>query len=126
MNDPIISPWMIYLIDTTDSLLKVACPLAIFAVVVSVILFIKSGHTYDEEDTEKSLKRAKMFLLIGIMSGLLVVFIPTPRTIYKMMAAHYVTPANIQATGEFADKTVDKVIDKIANAIQKFERSEKK
>ena len=126
MNDPIISPWMIYLIDTTGSLLKVACPLAIFAVVVSVILFIESGHTYDEEDAEKSLKRAKMFLLIGIMSGLLVVFIPTPRTIYKMMAAHYVTPANIQATGEFADKTVDKVIDKIANAIQKFERSEKK
>lgn len=126
MNDPIISPWMIYLIDTTDSLLKVACPLAIFAVVVSVILFIESSHTYDEEDAEKSLKRAKMFLLIGIMSGLLVVFIPTPHTIYKMMAAHYVTPANIQATGEFADKTVDKVIDKIANAIQKFERSEKK
>lgn len=126
MNDPIISPWMIYLIDTTDSLLKVTCPLAIFAVVVSVILFIESGHTYDEEDAEKSLKRAKMFLLIGIMSGLLVVFIPTPRTIYKMMAAYYVTPANIQATGGFADKTVDKVIDKIANAIQKFERSEKK
>lgn len=126
MNDPIISPWMIYLIDTTDSLLKVTCPLAIFAVVVSVILFIEAGHTYDEDDAEKSLKRAKMFLLIGIMSSLLVVFIPTPRTIYKMMAAHYVTPANIQATGEFADKTVDKVIDKITNAIQKFERSEKK
>ena len=43
-----------------------------------------------------------------------------------MIAAHYVTPANIQATGEFADKAVDKVVDKIANAIQKFERSDKK
>lgn len=126
MNDPIISPWLIYLIDTTDSLLKVACPLAIFAVVVSVILFIKAGHTYDEDDEEKMLKRAKMFLLTGILSGLFVIFIPTPHTIYKMMAAHYVTPANIQATGEFADKAVDKVVDKIANAIQKFERSDKK
>ena len=43
-----------------------------------------------------------------------------------MIAASYITPANIQATGEFADKAVDKVIDKIADAIQKFERSEKK
>ena len=126
MNDPIISPWLIYFIDTTDSLLKVTCPLAILAVVVSVILFIEASHTYDEEDEEKLLKGAKMFLSVGIVSGLLTIFIPTPNTIYKMMAAHYVTPANIQATGEFADKTVDKVIDKITNAIQKFERSEKK
>lgn len=126
MNDPIISPWLIYFIDTTDSLLKVACPLAIFAVVVSVILFIDANHTYDEEDEEKLLKGAKMFLSVGIVSGLLTIFIPTPNTIYKMIAAHYVTPANIQATGEFADKAVDKVVDKIANAIQKFERSDKK
>ena len=126
MNDPIISPWLIYFIDTIDSLLKVTCPLAIFAVVVSVILFIVANHTYDEEETEKSLKRVKMFLWASITGGLLVIFIPTPHTIYKMIAASYVTPANIQATGELADKAVDKVIDKIADAIQKFERSEKK
>ena len=126
MNDPIISPWLIYFIDTIDSLLKVTCPLAIFAVVISVILFIDANHTYDEEDEEKLLKGAKMFLSVGIVSGLLTIFIPTPNTIYKMIAAHYVTPANIQATGEFADKAVDKVVDKIANAIQKFERSDKR
>ena len=126
MNDPIISPWLIYLIDTTGSLLNAACPLAIIAVVISVILFIEAGHTYDEDDATKLSNLAQRFLRGGVMCGLIATFIPASNTIYKMIAASYVTPANIQATGEFADKTVDKVIDKITNAIQKFERSDKK
>ena len=43
-----------------------------------------------------------------------------------MIAASYITPANIQATGELTDKAIDKVVDKIAEAIHKFERGEKK
>ena len=126
MNDPIISPWLIYFIDIVDSLRNAVCPLAIIASIISAFLFVASCSAYHEEDEEKLLKGAKMFLLVGIVSGLLTIFIPTPNTLYKMIAAHYVTPANIQATGEFADKAVDKVVDKIANAIQKFERSDKK
>ena len=126
MNDPIISPWLIYLIDITDPLRGAACPLGIIAILISIILFIESSHTYDEDDATKLSNLAKRFLRGGVMCGLIATFIPASNTIYKMIAASYVTPANIQATGDFADKTVDKVIDKITNAIQKFERSEKK
>ena len=126
MNEPIISPWLIYLIDITDPLRGAACPLAIIAIFISIILFIESSRNYDEDEAIKLSNLAKRFVWGGIMCGLIATFIPSSNTIYKMVAASYVTPANIQATGELADKAVDKVIDKIADAIQKFERSEKK
>lgn len=126
MNDPIISPWLIYLIDITDPLRGAACSLAIIAILISIILFIESSHNYDEDDAIKLSNLAKRFVWGGIMCVLIAIFVPASNTIYKMIAASYVTPANIQATGELADKAVDKVIDKIADAIQKLEGSEKK
>lgn len=126
MNAPIISPWLIYFIETAASL---SCFVKVFgaaSLCAAFVLYIHSNATYDEEDAEKSSKRAKKFFTICIVLASLAVFIPTTDTIYKMIAASYVTPANIQVTGELADKAVDKIIDKIADAIQKFERSERK
>ena len=37
---------------------------------------------------------------------------------YKMLAANYLTPANIESVGESVDKIADKVVEKVNN-IQK-------
>ena len=126
MNDPIISPWLIYLIDTVEPLINVIIVSAIVSISMFILLLTANAATYNDDKIEENSKKAKLFLKVGVICGLLLVFIPRPCTLYKMVVANYVTPANIQATGEFADKTMDKVIDKITNAIQKFERSEKK
>ena len=126
MNDPIISPWLIYLIDTVEPLINVIIVSAIVSISMFILFLTANAATYNDDKIEKNSKKAKLFLKVGVICGLLLVFIPRPCTLYKMVVANYVTPANIQATGEFADKTMDKVIDKITNAIQKFERSEKK
>ena len=128
MNDPIISPWLIYLIGIVEPL---TCFIRIAAMIVVCYSIIQLEHEmncyYDDiNEAKKARKAKKNFLAFGVAIGFLSMFIPTPSTIYKMIAASYVTPANIQATGELADKAVDKVIDKIADAIQKFERSDKK
>ena len=39
-----------------------------------------------------------------------------------MYAAEHITPANIKATGEFADKAVDKLIEKILKASKAAEK----
>lgn len=126
MNDPIISPWLIYLIDTVEPLINVIIVSALVSISMFILFLTANAATYNDDKIEKNSKKAKIFLKVGVICGLLLVFIPRPCTLYKMVVANYVTPANIQATGEFADKTMDKVIDKITNAIQKFERSEKK
>ena len=126
MNDPIISPWLIYLIDTVEPLITVTTVSAIVSIIIFIFFLMANTVTYDDDKVEENSKKAKLFLKVGVICGLFWVFIPRPYTVYKMVVANYVTPANIQATGEFADKAVDKVVDKIANAIQKFERSDKK
>ena len=126
MNDPIISPFLIYLIDTVEPLIIVLTVSAIVSIIMFILFLTANATTYDDDKVEENSKKAKLFLKVGVTCGLLWVFIPRPCTLYKMVVANYITPANIQATGEFADKTVDKVIDKITNAIQKFERGEKK
>lgn len=126
MNDPIISPWLIYLIDTVEPLINVIIVSALVSISMFILFLTANAATYNDDKIEENSKKAKLFLKVGVICGLLLVFIPRPCTLYKMVVANYVTPANIQATGEFADKTIDKVIDKITNAIQKFERSEKK
>lgn len=127
MNDPIVSPWTIYLIDILRPL---GCVLFIISAVMMIcgiasFLFSLDGDVKSEFNLGLRIF-AKKLLAIGMCAALANVFLPNPHTVYKMIAASYVTPANIQATGELADKAVDKVIDKIADAIQKFERSEKK
>lgn len=126
MNDPIISPWLIYLIDTVEPLINVIIVSALVSISMFILFLTANAATYNDDKIEENSKKAKLFLKVGVICGLLLVFIPRPCTLYKMVVANYVTPANIQATGEFADKTMDKVIDKITNAIQKFERSKKK
>lgn len=127
MNDPIISPWLIYFIDILHPLSGLLFLISTVMLLGGVFIFLFALSGEVENKISVSLRIfAKKLLAIGMCAAFANVFLPNPHTIYKMIAASYVTPANIQATGELADKAVDKVIDKIADAIQKFERSEKK
>lgn len=56
--------------------------------------------------------------IIILVSIVLVIAIPSQDTMYKMLAANYLTPANIESVGESVDKIADKVVEKINN-IQK-------
>ncbi len=130
MNEPIISPWLIYLIGLAGPVRFFASFCVLLSFGAGVIAFLASHDTYDVKYHPENIAALKSVFKISkvvfALSLMIAVFIPSKSTIYKMIAASYVTPANIQATGELADKAVDKVIDKIADAIQKFERSEKK
>lgn len=127
MNDPIISPLLIYLIDTLRPLGCILFIISAIMIVCGIASFLFSFDGDVKSEFNLGLRIfGKKLLAIGMCAAFADVFLPNPHTIYKMIAASYVTPANIQATGELADKAVDKIIDKIADAIQKFERSEKK
>lgn len=126
MNDPIISPWLIYLIDTSNSIIVVSTITMVATALLGLFMLMEWDINKYNEKGEQCKNMFRKCTFIFAMAASMAVFTPTPQTIYKMIAASYVTPANIQATGELADKAVDKVIDKIADAIQKFERSEKK
>ena len=101
---PIISPWLIYLIDLFDNLkglLTIALILLGCVIVVILIIwfacFIDDYH--DERDDnviivcKKRLK--KLIIWLGI-SGLLFTAIPSKDTMYTMLVLENVTTENIQ------------------------------
>lgn len=130
--NPIISPWLIYLINVLSGLkifFIVTVVAAIFVGIGSVICFlIVIGGPYydkdDEKDQNKILNIKKCFKksVVGlIISALLVVIIPSKDTMYTMLALDNLTTDNIQAIGKTGKDVIDYVsdqIDKIVNGNQ--------
>lgn len=106
MNDPIISPWLVYLIGRMEILKFVffaICAIAASAVSCSVL----SGEAIKK-------KQACIF----VISFLVFCAIPEKQELLEMYTVSKVTPANIQAVGESADKAADKVVEKIIRIIE--------
>lgn len=127
--NPIINPWLIYLINVLSGLKNifiVAVVVAIFVGIGSVIFFlIVIGNSYYDEDDEKDqnkilniIKCFKKSIVGLIISALLVVIAPSKDTMYTMLALDNLTTDNIQAIGKTGKDVIDYVsdqIDKIVN-----------
>lgn len=123
MNEPLISPLLIYLIGRLNILQGFSCVLAflltIFMVVMCVIII-----TGDNTDN-LFLNRFKKFVYVTLVVDALAFFMPTRTEVIAMYTATYITPANIKTTGDFAEKTVDKLIEKILKASEVVKESDK-
>lgn len=114
MNEPIISPWLIYWAGRIE-FIQVVCCVVGFVVTAFAVVAAMAVLTDDYEHDE-SVKALKMLVCAALILDTLALFLPTKTEIYAMYAAEHITPANIKATGEFADKAVDKLIEKILKA----------
>ncbi len=119
MNEPIISPWLIYWAGRIDMVQGICCIVGFFATIYAVFVALAAVTAFDSN--EKDVKAAKVIVCTALILDMLGTFLPTEKEIYAMYAAEHITPANIQATGEFADKAVDKLIEKIAKASKAME-----
>lgn len=114
MNEPIVSPWLIYWAGRIE-FIQVVCCVVGFVVTAFAVVAAMAVLTDDYEHDE-SVKALKMLVCAALILDTLALFLPTKTEIYAMYAAEHITPANIKATGEFADKAVDKLIEKILKA----------
>lgn len=114
MNEPIISPWLIYWAGRIE-FIQVVCCVVGFVVTALAVVTTLAVMTDTNKDKE-SVKAAKIIVCTALILDMLGAFLPTEKEIYAMYAAEHITPANIKATGEFADKAVDKLIEKILKA----------
>lgn len=113
MNEPIISPWLIYWAGRIDLIQAFCCIIGFIVTIFAVIVTI----AVVTDDTDKvTIKIAKILVCMALVLDMLGAFLPTEKEIYAMYAAEHITPANIKATGELADKAVDKLIEKILKA----------
>ena len=112
---PIINPWMFYLVDCLEGL-KMVCIISV-PVLVVVIGFLTATIDDLGRGEEKELKSAirtrKIVILFSILLLIVIPFIPSKETCYKMMVASQITDNNIQKAEDVIKNSVDYIFEKI-------------
>ena len=114
MNEPIISPWLIYWAGRIELIQVVCCVVGL--VVTAFAVTAAMAVLTDDYEHDESIKAIKILVCAAFILDTLAVFLPTKTEIFAMYAVEHITPANIKATGEFTEKTVDTLIEKILKA----------
>ena len=96
--EPVINPWLFYLIEVVDSLKLVFGGLG-FAIGLVLIISgqFDSGCTYDESVKKKCQKKKKIGLAVLLVGCFICVLIPSSDTLIKMTIAKNVTHDAVDA-----------------------------
>lgn len=121
MNDPIISPWLIYLVGRLDTIKGILLIALLFSGVI-VGLWLLGGM----RSTEKEKEVLRIDACVFGVALVLFATIPNKEEALAMYAASKVTPANIQVVGESVDKATDKAVEKIIRIIEAAKKEEEK
>jgi len=117
----IINPWIFYILYLADSV-KIVCVLFLILSVLGFVVYCFAYDDFLEEDKYPSpvtlLRRFKIPLILSIV---LIVFVPTSETVYKMLIASRVTTENIGT----AKETIQDVADYIVDAVKEIEEGSK-
>lgn len=120
MEGPIISPWLIYLINASLGIRISLSFIGSLLLVLAWSLYTNSDTTfvwsdsYKDQELSKKYKRTKnVAIAIAVLVLLTAFLIPSKNTCYQMLAAHYMTYENVDALGGQAKDVVDYIFDKV-------------
>ena len=114
--EPIISPWLIWLLGVLNALKLVSIIFFIIGVlsliiIISILLAIR-------EDLETTIiklfnKTIKALIIFTSISMLSVLFVPDKGIAEKMIISNYITEDNINTVSENTKEAIDYIFDKI-------------
>lgn len=114
--EPIISPWLIWLLGVLNALKFVSIIFLILSVcsliiIIGTLLILRA----DLETTTIKLfnKTIKTLIIITSISMLSVLFIPDKGIAEQMIVSNYITEDNINAVSENTKEAIDYIFDKI-------------
>ena len=118
--EPIISPWLIYIIETVLRLSQALFGLSIFGVIFfSLALSIKGCENGGDYDPVWA-KRWKYALIIDIVVFFITCLIPGRETAYKMLLASYITPDNIDLGVKYSKEAIEYLVTAIGHAVNEI------
>ena len=112
---PIISPWLIYFAELTDSINMAFLFVTFIAFIIMAFAFIPYMDNKKDETLKQCLKKSFIWFCISVA---IVVMTPSKDTVYTMVVLDNVTTDNIQAIGKTGKDVVDYIteqIDKVVN-----------
>ena len=110
---PIISPWLIYLIDLTNGLSFLISLVVLFSLVVAFLSGASILLDCDKGSLSSTKKCFRISTLLFILSTCLTVVIPSSNTCYKMLVANMITYENIDSAKGLTKEAVDYIFEKI-------------
>ncbi len=121
---PIINPWIMYVIGLSNNIsdlftafLTILLSFIIAAVIIASIIFFENYNidTFDAflEDYHIAVKWFKRSCISVAIIGLVLLFMPSEKTLYSMVVLDNVTPDNIEAVGNTGKDVIDYIFDKI-------------
>lgn len=129
--EPIISPWMIYLISLAPNIGSMLGVISGACVVISLIaIFCRGMCTDDDWETKEQHIRNEKFragcitiikymLPIGFVAFVIQTFIPSKETMIAMIVANYITPDNLHGANEAIKSNLQDYINMIVDGINK-------
>ena len=108
MNDPIINPWVFYLISLCDKVSMASATVATVIVALAMfltIVLVADGYQVDES----ILKTVVILYAVGGVSALLAVFVPSGTTVTAMVAANNITPETVAAVGQTVTESAETI-----------------
>ena len=120
MSEPIITPWVFYLISLCDKV-SVSCTVAAF-VLVGLASFLAIGLAIDGDFADKRMSKMVVILYaVGGVSALLAVFVPSSTTVTAMVAANNITPATVAAVGRTVTESAETITQVILQTIKEVQ-----
>ena len=120
MNEPIISPWIFYLINLTDKVNVISFLMSLLSFVALSIagLFYFVGEFDGIEDSSRKriIKSSKFLAYCFLIFAPIAVFLPNQATMYKMLITSQVTPNNIEYLKNEVKDTGQGLVDSITDA----------
>lgn len=125
---PIISPWLIYLIDLVDKfqvIINIALIVLGFVIIGLGIVWILSLMDWEDDSIIITCKKyLKKSIIWFVVSGLLFAVVPSKDTMYTMLVLENVTTDNIQAIGKTGKDVVDYIVNQIDKVVNKDDEKE--
>lgn len=123
VDEPIISPWLIYLIGSVDGVLALVGIIGFCSLVLAVACFMESITSYlDENEKHEWRKRSKIFLIGSIIFISLFTLIPNSKTLAAMILTQYLTPNSIKANPELITSIDKNDKDKVIEIIREIKK----
>lgn len=130
--DPVVSPWLIYLISVINSIRVFAFLLGLMFGLPLLICFVSdyfnsvnvdilTPYQLDEyeEIKIKNSKEIKKYFILTIIFILIGLLIPSKETLITMLIANTITPDNINMSNELIKHNVQDYVNIIVDGINK-------
>lgn len=130
--DPIVNPWLIYLISVINSIRIFAFILGLVFSIPLLIYFVSDFFNYINEDIlfpyqldeyeelkKRNSKQIKKYFILCLTFILIGLLIPSKETLITMLIANVITPDNINMSNELIKHNVQDYVNIIVDGINK-------